>query len=163
MAPGMIVGERRRSVLPERRQAPRGGRRPYDIPGQHPPVLVADAYEAARTSCARYFQILRFEVAEVARPAEAVALIHSGWVPHVVLADPASANAVLGHLASSPRRATPPVIVMTDLSEFTRHPGDGLLVKPFRLKTMVQTVRSVLRRAARARSRTPPGRPVSGV
>jgi DNA-binding NtrC family response regulator len=146
----MIVRERRTGVSPERRAIPRGGRRPYDLPGQYPPILVADGYEAARTPCATYLHALRFEVAEAARPAEALALIDSGWVPHVILADSASADAVSGHLTSSQHGVTPQLIIMTGSLEITRRPRSELLVKPFRLKTMVQTIRRVLRRAARS-------------
>jgi CheY-like chemotaxis protein len=147
---GMTVQERRTGVLPERRAIPRGGRRPYDKPGQYPPILIADSYEAARTPCATYLHALRFEVAEAARPAEALALIDSGWVPHVILADSASADAVARHLTSSRHRVTPQLIIMTGSLEITQRPKSDLLVKPFLLKTMVQTVRRVLRRAARS-------------
>jgi hypothetical protein len=79
-----------------------------------------------------------------------LALIDSGWVPHVILADSASADAVSRHLTSSPLRMTPQLIVMIGCPETTRRQRSELLVKPFRLKTMVQTVRRVLRRAARS-------------
>jgi len=146
----MIVRERRTGISPERRAIPRGGRRPYDVPGQYPPILVAEGYEAARTPCARYLHVLRFEVAEAALPAEALAMIDSGWSPHVILADSASADAVSRHLTSSPRLVTPQLIIMAGSPEITRHSRSELLVKPFRLKTMVQTVRRVLRRTARS-------------
>jgi DNA-binding NtrC family response regulator len=146
----MIVRERRAGVCPERRAIPRGGRRPYDLPGHYPPILVADGYEAARTPCAAYLHLLRFEVAEAARPEEALAMIDSGWVPHVILADSASADAVSRHLTSLPHLVTPQLIIMAGAPEVARRPRSELLVKPFRLKTMVQTVRRALRRAARA-------------
>ena len=145
--------ERRAGTLPERRAYPRGGRRPYDLPGHYPPVLIADGYEAARTPCATYLQALRFEVAEAARPAEALAMIESGWLPHVILADPVSAAAVSRHFMSSPsppNGLTPQLIVMTGSPEIIRPPKSELLLKPFRLKTMLKTVRVVLRRAARS-------------
>ncbi len=141
---------------------PRGGRRPYDVPGRYPLVLVADGYEAARAPCAAYLSLLNFEVAETAVPKEAVAVIESGWVPHVILADLASAQVLSQQLALPSHVFIPALIVMTS-SPVTARPRKGaLLVKPFRLKVMLRTVRRVLHRMGPVPpplSLAPPSRP----
>jgi CheY-like chemotaxis protein len=138
---------RRLEALPDRRMMPRGGRRPYDIPGRYPPVLLADAYEAARVACVAYLDLYGFEVAEAAIPAEALALVESGWAPQVILADGEIAARLSRRFASLPAPdSAPPIIVMAgDLREMPR-PIGGILLKPFRLKTMLYTVRRVLRK-----------------
>jgi hypothetical protein len=145
----MIVPERRAGALAERRFVPRGGRRAHDLPGQYPPVLVADGYEAARTSCAGYLRFLRFEVAEAGGPDEAIAMIEAGWLPHVILANPEAADALTPLLAKSRRFLTPELIVMTGAPDMTWRRNGGLLVKPFRLRAMIRTVRHHLRREER--------------
>jgi DNA-binding NtrC family response regulator len=127
---------------------PRGGRRPYDVPGRYPLVLVADGYEAARVPCAAYLSLLNFEVAETAVPKEAVAVIESGWVPHVILADLASAHVLSQQLAPASRVFIPALIVMTGSPVMERPRQGALLVKPFRLTTMLRAVRRVLHERA---------------
>jgi CheY-like chemotaxis protein len=144
----MDGGDRRVASVPERRAIFRGGRRPYDRPGQHPPVLVAEAYEPARTPCAGYLTRLHFEVAEAGRPAEAIALLDAGWQPHVILADSASAVALAHRVAHSRGAVIPQLIVMTGSLDEAQDPAAGLLVKPFRFNTMMRVVRSALRRSA---------------
>jgi DNA-binding response OmpR family regulator len=140
--------DRRVAAVSERRAIFRGGRRPYDRPGQHPPVLVAEAYEAARAPCAAYLTHLHFEVAEAGRPAEALALIDAGWEPRVILADSASAVA-LAHRLGSARSVVPPhLIVMTSSLGEGQEPSAELLLKPFRFNLMMRVVRSALRRSA---------------
>jgi DNA-binding response OmpR family regulator len=146
--------ERRAGVAPERRAIPRGGRRDYDVPGYYPPVLIAEAYEEARIPCASYLQNLHFEVAEAAKPAEAIAMLGSGWIPHVILADPPSATAVRQHASALRDLTLPPLIVMTGALDAAEKQRGDVLIKPFRLTTMVQAVRRTLRRAARARTRS---------
>jgi DNA-binding response OmpR family regulator len=130
---------------------PRGGRRPYDVPGRYPPVLLADGYEASRVACVAYLGLFGFEVAGVAIPAEAVALVDSGWTPHLILADGESAARLSRRFASLPRaHSAPPIIVMAGDLRAVPRPVGGILIKPFRLKTMLRVVRRVLRREWRA-------------
>ena len=147
------MNQRNRRVegVPDRRIMPRGGRRPSDVPGRYPPVLLAETYEAARVACAAYLELFAFEVAEAAIPAEALALIDSGWSPKVILADGVNAAHLSWRFASHPPSTpAPPIIVMAgDLRDLPR-PIAGLLLKPFRLKTMLYTVRRVLRKQWRA-------------
>jgi CheY-like chemotaxis protein len=145
---------RRVEEFPDRRMMPRGGRRPYDVPGRYPPVLLADAYEAARVACVAYLDLFGFEVAEVAIPAEALALVDSGWAPQIILADGESAARLSRRFASLPPATAPPIIVMAGDLRLIPRPISGILVKPFRLKTMLHTVRRVLRRQWRAASHT---------
>ncbi len=141
----MIDTNRRVEAPADRRSMPRGGRRTYDVPGRYPFVLVAEGYEAVRTPCAAYLSLLNFEVAETAVPKEAVAVIESGWVPHVILADLASAH-VLSQVPAPSQVFIPALIVMTSSSATARPQNGALLLKPFRLKEMVRTVRRVLHR-----------------
>jgi DNA-binding response OmpR family regulator len=130
---------------------PRGGRRPYDVPGRYPAVLLADGYEAARVACVAYLGLFSFDVAEVAIPAEAVALVDSGWTPQLILADGESAARLSRRFASLPSASdAPPIIVMAGDLRSVPRPIGGILVKPFRLKTMLHTVRRVLRKQWRA-------------
>ena len=142
----MEADERRATSVSERRTIFQGGRRPYDRPGQHPPVLVAESYEPARTPCAAYLTLLNFDVAESGRPREAVALIDAGWQPHVILADPASADAVTHRLAGWNGVVRPRLIVMSGSPDEARQRASGLILKPFRLSTMMRAIRSALRR-----------------
>ena len=146
---------RRLEALPDRRMMPRGGRRPYDVPGRYPPVLLADAYEAARVACVAYLDLFGFEVAEAAVPAEALALVESGWAPQVILADGEIAVRLSRQFASlPPPGSAPPIIVMAgDLRAMPR-PIGGILLKPFRLKTMLYMVRRVLRKQWRSTTNT---------
>jgi hypothetical protein len=141
----MIDSHRRRDDAADRRFMPRGGRRTYDVPGRYPYVLVADGYEAARAPCAAYLSLMNFEVAESAVPREAVAVIRSGWVPHVILADLVSAH-VLAQQPLPSQIFNPALIVLTSFPVTAAPRKVALLVKPFRLKAMVRTVRRVLHR-----------------
>ena len=125
---------------------PRGGRRAYDVPGRYPLVLLVDAYEAARAPCAAYLSLLNFEVAETAVPKEAVAVIASGWVPHVILADRVSAQLLSQQPAQPSHPFVPALIVMTSSPTTARPRKGALLLKPFRLKAMLTTMRRVLHR-----------------
>jgi DNA-binding response OmpR family regulator len=144
----MIDNDRRVDTIEDRRAIPRGGRRTHDLPGRYPPVLVADAYEDARGPCAAYLTLFGFEVAEAAVPTEALALIDRGWMPRVILADPASAQGLSERRVSSPRSLSSRMIVMTSFAGTVRPRPGGVLVKPFHLSTMLNAVRRVLRRTA---------------
>jgi DNA-binding response OmpR family regulator len=157
----MIDCDRRVDAPADRRSMPRGGRRTYDVPGRYPLILVAESYEAVRGPCAAYLSLLNFEVAETAVAKEAVAVIESGWVPHLILADLASAH-LLSHLPAPSQAFVPALIVMTSSPATVRPRKGALLVKPFRLKEMLTTVRRVLHRmgpVAPPLTLAPPRRP----
>lgn len=137
--------DRRVQAQSDRREMSRGGRRPYDLPGRYPPVLLADAYEGARSPCAAYLSLHKFEVAEAGTPAEALAIIDSEWMPQVILADTAAVASVAQRFASRPSWRSPAVILMAGYSEDPKPQVDGVLLKPFKLREMLETVRRVLR------------------
>lgn len=64
-----------RRSKPDRRRAPRGGRRPYDSPGATPLVLVVGADGAAERESEAILGALRFAVAPVGDVAEARRII----------------------------------------------------------------------------------------
>jgi DNA-binding response OmpR family regulator len=147
--------DQQRSVRPDRRRVPRGGRRTTDRTGLHPTILVADSYEGARRPCARYLDRFHFQVAEASDGEQALSTI-TAIAPHVIIADaslPAMpAWRLTQWLAQSWRTRNIPVIVMTSDIEV----GDdvplpeiaaGVLIKPFALTTMLAEVRRVLRAA----------------
>jgi len=70
---------------PDRRRAARGGRRPGDIPGFSPLVLVADEDSASGDMCEALLATLRFAVARVDSVDKAVAVIGT-LLPDVIVA-----------------------------------------------------------------------------
>ena len=70
---------------PDRRRAARGGRRPGDIPGFSPLVLVADEDSASGDMCEALLATLRFAVARVDSVDKAVQVI-STLLPDVIVA-----------------------------------------------------------------------------
>jgi phosphoserine phosphatase RsbU/P len=143
-----VVRQDRRG-RPDRRRVPRGGRRPYDRAGCHPPILVADGYDGARLPAARYLSRHHFAVAEAATGEEALQRILAN-PPQVILADlslPSMPARRLCHwLEQSWRTRNIPVIVMVgDYEGEPIPPVAGILVKPFSLATMLEEIRRVLR------------------
>jgi DNA-binding response OmpR family regulator len=134
---------------------PRGGRRTADRPGKHPPVLVAESYEAVRTSCARYLDRFNFRVAQAADGEQALSQI-TAEPPQVILAElnlPAMPVWLLARwLSQSWRTQQIPVIVLADDLDATEPSATqdvrslvaGVLVKPFTLRTMLDEVRRVI-------------------
>ena len=120
---------------------PRGGRRPYDQPGKHPPVLVADTDEAVRRAFVRYLDMCGFRVAQAARIDDGLADSDDGTQPDVIVTELTSAAAA--RLASSPRVPTI-VSVSDDLHAAPSHAA-ARLVKPFPLPTLLNELRRVLR------------------
>lgn len=66
-----------RRSKPDRRRAPRGGRRPYDSPGATPLVLVVGPDGAAERESETILGALRFAVAPVGDVAEARRIIET--------------------------------------------------------------------------------------
>jgi DNA-binding response OmpR family regulator len=149
----VTTSERRTSQCRDRRAAPRGGgRRPYDRPGRHPSLLVADSYDGARIPCARYLDHFGFHVDQAADGRDALAVLESR-LPHVVLVEyslpKVSATGLAEWLEKDDRTRRVPLILM--LSDFDSDAPRSLphsaavLVKPFPLSTMLQEVRRALR------------------
>jgi DNA-binding response OmpR family regulator len=122
---------------------PRGGRRPYDKPGKHPPILVADTDDAVRRAFVRYLDMYGFQVTQAAR-IDDVPEIEGGPQPDVIVTELTSAAAA--RLASSP--GVPTIVTVTDdLHKAPRHAA-AMLVKPFSLPTLLDELRRILRAQA---------------
>ncbi len=144
-----VMSDSQRNGPSDRRQIRRGGRRAYDRPGNHPPVLVADAYDGARIPAARYLSRFNFDVAEASDGEEALKRILAA-PPQVILADwslpSMPAPRLCQWLERSWRTRNIPVIVMVGTAEPEEPPPvAGLLVKPFPLASMLDEIRRVLR------------------
>jgi CheY-like chemotaxis protein len=134
---------------PDRRRVPRGGRRPYDRIGAHPPILVADAYEGARLPAVRYLARFNFEVAEAATGEEALQRIVAA-TPQVILADWSLPTMPARHLCqwleqSWRTRHIPVILMIGDYDGQPIPPVAGMLIKPFSLATMLEEIRRVIR------------------
>src|SRR5258707_3671826 len=108
---GSMTPEHRQG--PDRRRAPRGGRRPGDVAGFSPLVLVADEDAASGDMCEGLLATLRFAVARVDSVDKAVSVI-STLMPDVIVAR--------GHDVSPLQRAAWPsgvpfVTVTDDISD----------------------------------------------
>jgi DNA-binding response OmpR family regulator len=122
----------------------RGGRRPYDQPGKHPPVLVADTDEAVRRAFVRYLEMFGFRVAQAVRIDEGLAEGDGGTLPDVIVTDLTSAAAA--RLAASPR--VPTIVTVTDDLQVAPLHAAARLVKPFPLPALLDEMRRILRRQA---------------
>jgi len=149
------TSERRTIQRRDRRAAPRGGRRPYDLPGRAPKLLLADSYDGARVPCARYLDHFGFHVDQVADGDDALLAMRASEV-QLVLAEfslpKMSAKELAEWLEREGATRRVPLIVM--LSEFDADVSQlltqsaAILVKPFPLSTMLQEVRKALRTRA---------------
>jgi CheY-like chemotaxis protein len=149
------TGEQRSG--PDRRRAPRGGRRAADRPGKYPQVLVAESYDGVRKSCARYLDRFHFEVAEAADGEQALKQI-AAEPPDVILAElnlpSMPASRLAQWLSQSWRTRQIPVIVLAgdldpaDASDDFRSVVAGVLVKPFTLSAMLDEIRRAIRERA---------------
>jgi DNA-binding response OmpR family regulator len=138
----VAIAERRVAAL-DRRHVPRGGRRPYDQPGKHPPVLVADTDEAVRRAFVRYLDMFGFRVTQAARIDEGLTEGGAGQ-PDVIVTELTSATAA--RLASS--SPVPTIVTVTDDLHTAPRYAAAMLVKPFPLPTLLDELRRVLRRQA---------------
>jgi DNA-binding response OmpR family regulator len=137
----LVITVERRAAARDRRRVPRGGRRPYDQPGKHPPVLVADTDEAVRRAFVRYLDMFGFRVTQAVRVEESLDETGSGQRPEVIVTELTSAAAA--RLASSSR--VPTIVTVTDdLHTAPRHAA-AMLVKPFPLPMLLDELRRVLR------------------
>ena len=143
--------ERRHTPGPDRRQFSRGGRRTTDLPGRHPRVIVADSYEAARRPCIRYLDHFNFDVAPATDGQTAIDAIGSQTTAVILmdshLKDPSSRK----RLGAESRTQGIPLILLVDTQSESREPdaaglqAAAVLVKPFPLAVMIDTIRGVLR------------------
>jgi DNA-binding response OmpR family regulator len=140
---------RRQAQRPDRRRFARGGRREGDLPGHHPTVAIIDRYEGVRRPCARYLQHFNFEVVESTDVDSGLTLLESARPAVILIEDAASKG--FARLQEAARALSIPFVAMaatfTDApaSGAEPTPGDGVLVKPFTLGTMLDEIRRVLR------------------
>lgn len=125
----------------------RGGRRPFDQPGKHPPVLVADTDEAVRRAFVRYLDMFGFRVTQAVRIDEGLNESHGGQQPDVIVTELTSATAA--RLASTPR--VPTIVTVTDDLHSAPRYASAMLVKPFPLPTLLNELRRVLRAQSEAK------------
>lgn len=139
---------RRRTVGPDRRQFPRGGRRTSDQPGSCPSVAIVEQYEGVRRTCARYLDHYHFHVAEAASADKGLALLQTIRPAVMLIEDDASPRfEELRRRAA--QLAIPIVSLTTTMSDAATRPADtvtatGMLQKPFSLVTMLEEIRRVL-------------------
>ena len=147
-----MLQERRRSSGPDRRRHPRGGRRVTDVPGRHPRLVIADTYEAALRPCLRYLEVFSFDVAALGS-GQSVATEIDLRPPAVILMGKSLKNPSSGELLErAVREHGIPVILFADsVGESEAMEGvdfsaaAAVLVKPFTLSGMLETIRAVLR------------------
>ncbi|MGE0704767.1 MAG: response regulator [Vicinamibacterales bacterium] len=148
----MQTSERRTIQRRDRRAAPRGGRRPYDLPGRAPKLLLADSYDGARVPCARYLDHFGFHVDQVSDGDDALLAMRANQV-QLVLAElslpKVSAKELADWLEREDATQRVPLIILlsdfdTDVSPLLTKSA-AILVKPFPLATMLQEVRKALR------------------
>lgn len=113
---------------PDRRRAPRGGRRPGDVAGFSPLVLVADEDAASGDMCEGLLATLRFAVARVDSVDKAVSVI-STLMPDVIVAR--------GHDVTPLQRAAwPSGVAFVTVTESMREPA-----------ALIEAIRAAIRSA----------------
>jgi CheY-like chemotaxis protein len=137
----LVIKVERRVAARDRRRVPRGGRRPDDPPGKHPPVLVADTDEAVRRAFVRYLDMFGFRVTQAARIEEGLDEAIPGQQPDVVVTELTTAAAA--RLASSSR--VPTIVTVTDDLQKAPRYAAAMLIKPFSLPMLLDELRRVLR------------------
>jgi CheY-like chemotaxis protein len=151
----MSEQDARRSLLPDRRKASRGGRRDYDRPGRDPMLLVADSYDGVRRAYVRYLNLFGFLVKEAQNASEAIAILRSA-TPRVILAEAPmpmlDAARLWEQIQADPRtRSTPIILLASDFDApetVGRFRPAAVLHKPFHLSVLINAVRRVLRSQA---------------
>jgi two-component system NtrC family sensor kinase len=156
----VTVTHGRRSLAPDRRRVPRGGRREHDQPGRDPMLLVAESYHEVRRACVGYLNLFGFLVKEAQNAAEAIDTLRLE-TPRVILAEPRlpmiDAARLWAQVQSDPRtRSIPVILLVTALDVPADVIGDlrpaAVLHKPFHLTALITAVRRVLRTRSAARS-----------
>jgi CheY-like chemotaxis protein len=119
-------------------------------------VLIAESYDGVRRSCARYLDRFNFHVAEAADGEEALTHI-AAEPPQLILAELNLPSMPVWRLTqwlgqSWRTRQIPVIVLAGDLGESElptspdfREAVEGVLVKPFTLRTMLEEIRRVMR------------------
>ena len=104
--------DRERRGVPDRRQTPRGGRRPGDPMGYSPLILVADDDASNGARCVAILAKLRFAVAPSYSVEEAVKVMQA-LRPTLIVARLADEPELRAKMASDPEIGEIPLITMT--------------------------------------------------
>jgi CheY-like chemotaxis protein len=145
----------RRSLMPDRRKVPRGGRRDDDRPGRDPMLLVAESYHEVRRVYVRYLNLFGFLVKEAQNATDAVAILRSA-TPRVILAEASmpmlDAERLWGQVQADPRTRSTPIILLVAAADVPETAGRfrpaAVLHKPFHLSALTSAVRRALRAQA---------------
>ena len=97
---------------PDRRQSPRGGRRPGDAMGYSPLVMVADDDASNGARCVAILAKLRFAVAPAHSIEEAVKVLHA-LRPNLIVARLADEPELRRQIAADPSLGDIPIVTMT--------------------------------------------------
>src|SRR4029077_20316840 len=144
-----MTPERRSVEGPDRRRIPRGGRRPTDLHGRYPRVLIDDSDAGARRPCVRYLSLFGFDVEEAATGDEAVVALNS-CPPHLPIADTRLSSAAQFETIVAKDYQIPVIVTTTDHAGPVPLEAIGVLIKPFPLATMLNEVRRALTLAERS-------------
>jgi len=139
-----------RRVIVDRRSMPRGGRRATDRPGRFPVLLVADSYSTVRRTYARYLTRFGFDVGEATNGAEAAALLDRVR-PRVIVTESTlpDMSLLVDRLSADDRLVDTRVIALAtwDAAPVPARTA-SVLLKPFRLRVMLDEIRAMLRAPA---------------
>lgn len=119
----------------DRREFSRGGRRPGDVQGYAPLVLVADDDPEAGARCVAILSRLRFAVAPAHSPEEAIRIMRS-LHPDLIVARLKDEAVLRSEMRSDPSIGDIPILALTPAND---HPAD-----------LVEEIRRVLRGSAPA-------------
>lgn len=150
-----LIMDELRQRASERRQAPRGGRRPGDKPGLHPTVMVVDDQPALRRLMARYLSSYRFKVEEAADGLEALSRIRD-TPPHLIVTDlrmpVLGGGALVERLGADEHTRHIPVLIYSSdragAQLAARLPRATFVEKPAASKEILDGIRRVLRSRA---------------
>lgn len=143
------MSERRFMRSPDRRRVPRGGRRGIDLAGKHPRILFADSDDSARRPCVRYLNLLGFQVDEAKTGDEAVFALHA-YRPRIAITEVTLRGISRLTTTAVEDFHIPLIVTTTDAASPVPRKAAAVLVKPFRLSSMLDEVRRVLRLTERA-------------
>ena len=107
----MTTSERREQ--PDRRSRPRGGRRPGDLPGFTPLVLVVEEDARARELCEAILAKLHFAVTPAASREKALQIM-AALQPDIIVARAPDVDALRAHGARGPEGDEAPVVAVDD-------------------------------------------------
>lgn len=111
----MTLDEDRRNRT-DRRASPRGGRRPGDVQGYSPLVLVADDDANCGARCVAILARLRFAVAPAHSVEEAIKILTS-LHPDLIVARLKDEDTLRQQLASNPSMGDIPILTLTAENE----------------------------------------------